>query len=82
MKSFRRWMAGKPAGLMSFVLFLLGGTLMSGKPDALGARLPEYNLFGFGLWLALAAIILHLESMDNAVSLMLQDTDDKTGGGE
>ena len=76
MKSFRRWMAEKPAGLMSFGLFLLGGTLMSGKLEAIGAEIPEYNLFGFGLWLALAAIMLHLESMDNAVSLMLQDREE------
>ena len=76
MKSFRRWMAEKSAGLMSFVLFVLGGTLMSADPEALGAILPEYNLFGFGLWLALAAIMLQLESMDNAVSLMLQDTEE------
>lgn len=77
MKSFRRWMAEKPAGIMSFVLFLLGGMLMSGKPEALGVELPEYNLFGFGLWLTLGAIVLHLESMDSAISQILQDLDDK-----
>lgn len=68
---FNRWLAEQPSGLVTFVIWLLGGMLMT-MPESF--QLSGYDVEAFGLWLTISAGLLHLESIDSAISMLLEDS--------